>query len=123
MRQANEIYYGSQAQNLSFISNINIKISEEICLFYFISFFSALCLAGNKLFLLSFLGCFFLLFIIVIILIYVSLCELVHFLMLHAFSSFFLRTFPRQCVQRLRDDKRRDKKKAGACHCSRATSN
>ena len=65
MRQANEIYYGSQAQNLSFISSINIKNSEEICLFYFISFFS-LRFAGNKLFFLSFL-----LFIIVIILIYV----------------------------------------------------
>lgn len=66
MRQANEIYYGSQAQNLSFISNINIKISEEICLFYFISFFSlSVSLAINYFSL-------FLLFIIVIILIYAA---------------------------------------------------
>jgi len=49
MRQANEIYYGSQAQNLSFMFHINIKymctyvciiwVWKEICLFYFISFF------------------------------------------------------------------------------------
>jgi hypothetical protein len=66
MRQANEIYYGSQAQNLSFISSINIKISEEICLFYFISFFSLSASLAINYFPL------FLLFIIVIILIYVA---------------------------------------------------
>jgi hypothetical protein len=68
-------------------------------LFHFI-FLRAASLAIN------YFSLFFLLFIIVIILIYVSLCELVHFLMLHAsLWSAVRRTKKKQCV--VQDDKRR----------------